>query len=119
MHNYTFLQYSSNGVFLFPKTQADLPMQQLSEMFNINHFIISQANPHAVMFSSFSASKSVWNNRVLGLVHGVLFFLKKQVKEWVGDLIELIGGQRAAPMWDTRYAKLSMFQADMYAYFFY
>ena len=28
--------------------EQDLPMQQLSEMFNVNHFTISQANPHAV-----------------------------------------------------------------------
>jgi predicted acylesterase/phospholipase RssA len=25
--------------------QADLPMQRLSELFNINHFIVSQVNP--------------------------------------------------------------------------
>lgn len=28
--------------------QADLPMQRLSELFNINHFIVSQVNPHVV-----------------------------------------------------------------------
>lgn len=109
-------RYESASVasFIDGSMEADLPMQQLSEMFNINHFIISQANPHAVMFSSFSASKSVWNNRVLGLVHGILFFLKKQVKEWVGDLIELIGGQRAAPMWDTRRGFGSQFVTQEY-----
>lgn len=26
--------------------QADLPMQRLSELFNVNHFIVSQVNPH-------------------------------------------------------------------------
>ncbi|PGG98293.1 hypothetical protein AJ80_09554 [Polytolypa hystricis UAMH7299] len=29
---------------------ADLPMTRLSEMFNINHFIVSQVNPHVVPF---------------------------------------------------------------------
>lgn len=28
----------------------DLPMQRLSEMFNVNHFIVSQVNPHVVPF---------------------------------------------------------------------
>ena len=26
--------------------ESDLPMQELREMFNVNHFIVSQANPH-------------------------------------------------------------------------
>ena len=28
----------------------DLPMTRLSEMFNVNHFIVSQVNPHVVPF---------------------------------------------------------------------
>ena len=28
----------------------DLPMQRLSEMFNVNHFIVSQVNPHVIPF---------------------------------------------------------------------
>ncbi len=71
-------------------------------MFNVNHFIISQANPHAAMLASFNVNKSVWSNRFMGLTTGVLLFLKKQVKEWVANIIDLIGGQRIAPMWDTR-----------------
>jgi len=82
--------------------EADLPMQQLSEMFNVNHFIISQANAHAAMLASFNVNKSVWSNRFMGLMTGVLLFLKKQVKEWLTNMIDLIGGQRIAPMWATR-----------------
>jgi TAG lipase/steryl ester hydrolase/phospholipase A2/LPA acyltransferase len=26
--------------------ESDLPMMQLKELFNVNHFIVSQANPH-------------------------------------------------------------------------
>jgi predicted acylesterase/phospholipase RssA len=26
--------------------ESDLPMKQLKELFNVNHFIVSQANPH-------------------------------------------------------------------------
>ena len=59
--------------------EADLPMQQLSEMFNINHFIISQANPHAVMFASFGLERSVWAHPLVGYINGTLLFLKNQV----------------------------------------
>lgn len=95
---------SSTMVALFKdgSMEQDLPMQQLSEMFNVNHFIISQANPHAVLLATFNLTPSVWNSRVLGFCHGVLQFLKKQVKSWISNTIELIGGQRIAPLWDTR-----------------
>eukprot|EP00804_Cyclotella_cryptica_P021086 CCRYP_021109-RB/>CCRYP_021109-RB protein AED:0.28 eAED:0.28 QI:426/0.75/0.6/1/0.75/0.6/5/0/486 len=59
--------------------EADLPMQQLSEMFNVNHFIVSQANPHAVMFASFSLRRSVWAHPIVGYINGILLFIKNQV----------------------------------------
>lgn len=31
--------------------EIDLPMIQLKELFNVNHFIVSQANPHILPFS--------------------------------------------------------------------
>jgi predicted acylesterase/phospholipase RssA len=37
--------------------ENDLPMQQLSELFNVNHFIVSQVNPHSFMLSSLSPSR--------------------------------------------------------------
>jgi len=88
--------------FIDGSMEQDLPMQQLSEMFNVNHFIISQANPHAVMLASFGVNKSVWSNPIMGLMTGVLLFLKKQARAWIGNVVEMIGGQRIAPMWDTR-----------------
>ncbi|TYH89729.1 hypothetical protein ES332_A13G003000v1 [Gossypium tomentosum] len=30
--------------------EVDLPMMQLKELFNVNHFIVSQANPHIIPF---------------------------------------------------------------------
>lgn len=80
--------------------EQDLPMQQLSEMFNVNHFIISQANPHAVMFSSNqSQTKSVWTNPVTGMVGAVLLYLKNQLKSWLRNVVELIGTQRVSPLY--------------------
>lgn len=32
--------------------ETDLPMQRLAELFNINHFIVSQVNPHVLPFLS-------------------------------------------------------------------
>ena len=34
--------------------ERDLPMQQLSELFNVNHFIVSQVNPHSALLSTLS-----------------------------------------------------------------
>ena len=94
--------------------EQDLPMQQLSEMFNVNHFIISQANPHAVWFASFGMTISVWNNPLFGLVTGTLTFLKNQVRSWLRDLVELVGGRRIAPLFDTRRGMFSQFFVQEY-----
>ena len=40
-------------------------MEQLAEHFNVNHFIVSQVNPHIIPFQHYS---SFWNSRVLQLV---------------------------------------------------
>jgi predicted acylesterase/phospholipase RssA len=94
--------------------EADLPFQQLSEMFNINHFIISQANPHAVFFASFNMNTSVWNNHIIGLAHGVSLFVKNQVKSWFRHVVEMVGGRRIAPLWDTKRGFGSQFFTQEY-----
>jgi TAG lipase/steryl ester hydrolase/phospholipase A2/LPA acyltransferase len=70
---------TSGMAFQDGSMEADLPMQQLSEMFNINHFIISQANPHAVMFANFGLERSVWAHPLVGYVNSILSFMKNQV----------------------------------------
>lgn len=82
--------------------ETDLPTQQLAEMFNVNHFIISQANPHAVLFASYNQKKGLWTNPVTGVVHAVLSFLKNQVRAWLFHLVEAVGAQRIAPFFDTQ-----------------
>jgi len=81
--------------------EQDLPMQQLSEMFNVNHFIISQANPHAVMFASYSHMKSIWSTPLTGLVNSILIFLKDQCRSWLSHVVEMIGAGRYAPQHAT------------------
>ena len=82
--------------------EQDLPMQQLSEMFNVNHFIISQANPHAVMFASYNQERSVWVNPVTGLLNSLLIFLKDQTRAWLAHLVELVGARRISPLFATQ-----------------
>jgi len=82
--------------------EQDLPMQQLSEMFNVNHFIISQANPHAVMFGTYNTEKSVWVHPVSGFFSGLLVFLKDQLRSWLTHAVELVGGRRFAPLFGTQ-----------------
>jgi predicted acylesterase/phospholipase RssA len=38
--------------------EGDLPMQKLSELFNVNHFIVCQVNPHVVPFLPKTTKKS-------------------------------------------------------------
>ena len=62
----------------------DLPMTRLAELFNVNHFIVSQVNPHVVPFlikeedsiaqeaqqSATDASTSTWLHRITHLAKG-------------------------------------------------
>jgi TAG lipase / steryl ester hydrolase / phospholipase A2 / LPA acyltransferase len=97
-------RYESGGgqVFSDGSMEQDLPMQQLSEMFNVNHFIISQANPHAVMFASYNQKVSVWNNPFTGFVHQILVFLKDQVRSWLLHLVSCVGARRITPLFETQ-----------------
>ena len=81
--------------------ENDLPTQQLSEMFNINHFIISQANPHAVMFASYKHKNSVWSNSLAAMIGSVMSFLKDQVRTWLANLVQCLGARRIAPIFET------------------
>lgn len=50
--------------------ESDLPMARLSEIFGVNHFIVSQVNPHVVPLMGLSPSHMVgkFTLRVLGLM---------------------------------------------------
>jgi len=82
--------------------EQDLPMQQLSEMFNVNHFIISQANPHAVMFGTYNTERSVWTHPITGLFNSLLVFLKDQLRGWLTHAVELVGGRSFSPLFGTQ-----------------
>jgi hypothetical protein len=94
--------------------EQDLPMQQLSEMFNVNHFIISQANPHAVMFASYNHLRSVWSNPISGFINAVLAFLKDRCRTWLAHVVELVGSRRIAPSQATSRAGMTQFFVQEY-----
>eukprot|EP00934_Nitzschia_sp_Nitz4_P005640 Nitzschia sp. Nitz4//scaffold10_size219509//111906//114647//NITZ4_001432-RA/size219509-processed-gene-0.336-mRNA-1//-1//CDS//3329532932//5630//frame0 len=93
------IRYESaeKAAFADGSLEQDLPMQQLSEMFNVNHFIVSQANPHAVMFASNIHFRSIWSNPIKGILNAVLSFLKDQCRSWLAQVVQLVGSRMLAP----------------------
>jgi TAG lipase/steryl ester hydrolase/phospholipase A2/LPA acyltransferase len=63
----------------------ELPMNQLSELFNVNHFIVSQVNPNSALFSTLSVDANAGSSPLFWSVVGVLRFLKAQCRY---DLLE-------------------------------
>jgi predicted acylesterase/phospholipase RssA len=100
--------------------EQDLPMQQLSEMFNVNHFIVSQANPHAVMFASFTHLKRkaplgfLLNPLLTGMCSSVLTFLKHRCRSWMHHVVQMISKQRSVPQHATSRILFSRFFIQNY-----
>ena len=53
----------------------DLPMTKLSELFNVNHFIVSQVNPHIYPF----VRRVVGNHRFRSFNHKLMFLFKSEI----------------------------------------
>jgi hypothetical protein len=92
--------------------ENDLPMQQLSELFNVNHFIVSQVNFHSALFSSLSMrgarQDSLFSSVLLYGIVGYVRFLKAQMKDWLKNLIKFFNHSLAgsAPTWSRGLARL-------------
>jgi len=63
---------------------ADLPMRRLAELFTVNHFIVSQVNPHVAPFLIHLESK---NRR--SIRSSVLYLIKSELKHRVTQLADL------------------------------
>ncbi|GLE03090.1 hypothetical protein PINS_up011969 [Pythium insidiosum] len=61
--------------------ECDLPMERLSELFNVNHFIVSQVNVHYKVVSGHTAFG-------FGQTGSLLSFLKKQMKAYIKNIAE-------------------------------
>lgn len=74
--------------------QSDLPMTRLTELFNVNFFIVSQVNPQAYFVSGGGIG------RPSGLVFRSAMFLRKQLKQWlvsVSQFMSNAAGGRVSP----------------------
>ncbi|CAH0475274.1 unnamed protein product [Peronospora belbahrii] len=63
--------------------ECDLPMERLSELFNVNHFIVSQVNIHYKIVSGHSAFGN-------GQTGSLMNFLKKQMKAYIKNIAEFV-----------------------------
>lgn len=61
--------------------ECDLPMERLSELFNVNHFIVSQVNIHYKAVSGYSSFGN-------GQTGSLMSFLKKQMKAYIKNIAE-------------------------------
>ena len=91
---------SASHVYSDGSFDADLPMQQLSELFNVNHFIVSQANIHAGLLTSLLIPSGAfqWFRFLVSYVR----FLKAHVRDWFKNIINLISHSADLPQWGVR-----------------
>lgn len=102
---YMPLNYSDGSI------ENDLPMKQLSELFNVSHFIVSQVNPHSSMLSSLAIHASVWSPPIYGAIVSYFNFLRSQCRDWVKNVTQLLVSRSLAPSWSRQglYKTLSVF----------
>ena len=77
-------------------------MQQLSELFNVNHFIVSQVNPHSFLLSSLSLTSTIWSPFFWGLSIGYLKYLKSQCRDWTRNVIDLLVYGKVMSSWTLK-----------------
>ncbi|OGB32910.1 MAG: hypothetical protein A3F78_00110 [Burkholderiales bacterium RIFCSPLOWO2_12_FULL_61_40] len=68
--------------------QSDLPAQRLGELYNVNHHIASQTNPHVLPFIADHTRKEGWPRFLTNLVKGELQYRSKQVLQLASYGIE-------------------------------
>lgn len=94
---------STAGGYSDGSLENDLPMQQLSELFNVNHFIVSQANPHSALLSSLSlrSFNSGGTSIYSGLVSYVRF-LKAQLRSWLRNFVTFLNFGSDVSPWTVK-----------------
>ena len=68
---------------------GDLPMTRLSEMFNVNHFIVSQVNPHVIPFIPEDKGPSDESRTSPGWLHTMTHLAKDEVLHRMAVLSEV------------------------------
>ena len=59
--------------------QSDLPAQRLAELYNVNHHIVSQTNPHVLPFITDQSRKDDWTRFLTNLVKDEFKFRSRQM----------------------------------------
>lgn len=59
--------------------QSDLPAQRLAELYNVNHHIVSQTNPHVLPFITDQSRKDNWTRFLTNLVKDEFKFRSRQM----------------------------------------
>ena len=73
--------------------QSDLPMARLSELFNVNYFIVSQVNPQAMLLTG----GGVGSQR--GPIYRMSQFLRREIKQYLLSMMEFWKGASARHPW--------------------
>ena len=71
--------YMPGKLWLDGSLRNDLPKERLAELYNINNYIVSQANPYIIPFLSDPASRGKLHNFLGSLVYGELNLRLKQM----------------------------------------
>lgn len=82
-------KYMNKYTFIDGSVSSDLPTKRLSELFNINTFIVSQVNPHVAPFISsggFGNPRSRNQRKILEFIKG---FYGNELNHWVRQIIDL------------------------------
>lgn len=82
--------------------ENDLPMEQLSELFNVNHFIVSQVNPHSAILSSLSFKQRSNTSWIYNALVGYMRFLSAQCRDWLKNIINFFMFRSNAPTWSAK-----------------
>ncbi|KAI3630135.1 hypothetical protein MIR68_011570 [Amoeboaphelidium protococcarum] len=81
---------ASDHLWIDGSVENDLPMTRLSELFNVNHFIVSQVNPHVVPFLSNSMSEVVrQDNSITSLFSRGFNLIMSELQHRLKQLIEM------------------------------
>lgn len=102
--------------------EADLPMLQLTELFNVNHFIVSQVNPHAALLSTLSLGEaevgisglyhSMAQQPILDALAGLVTFLQAQLRSWFKNLTRFLSTGSGSPEWAWNRGMLTMLMQE-------
>jgi len=71
--------YMSSILWVDGTLQSDLPMQRLGELYNVNHHIVSQTNPHVLPFVSDNSKKDGWTSFLKRMAKTEVQYRSKQV----------------------------------------